>query len=93
VLIEAVLVEAVLIESAWDVLARFKPTLMIEVLPESRQLAALIARLATEIGCEISVLPEWGSDRAVSIAAAAFDATTPQRFNSKDVLLTPIAVA
>jgi FkbM family methyltransferase len=87
--IDAEGIEAVLIESGWDVIARFRPTLMIEVLPESRQLAALIARLATEVGYEINVLPEWGSDRAVPIAAAAFEATTPQRFNSKDVLLTP----
>jgi FkbM family methyltransferase len=88
--IDAEGIEAALIESAWDIVVQDRPTLLIEVLPESTQLGALLARLATEARYHIQVLPEWGSETAVIIAPEEFDATVPQRHRSKDVLLTTI---
>lgn len=85
--IDAEGIEAELIEAVRERLARARPTLMIEVLPESVRLGRLLARLAIEAGYEIIVIPEWGSDDPVTVDPARFDSTVPARYNSKDVLL------
>ncbi len=85
--IDAEGVEAELIEAVRGWLVRTRPTLMIEVLPDSERLGRLLARLAIAAGYEIIVIPEWGSDDPVTIDPARFDSTVPARHNSKDVLL------
>jgi FkbM family methyltransferase len=94
--IDAEGIEAALLGRLRDLLLATRPTLLIEVLPEAAGLGTLLARLAEDAGYGIHVLPEYGSDRIVSVPAAAFTAATPRRHNAKDVLLSvslPLALA
>jgi hypothetical protein len=65
-----------------------RPTLMVEVLPEAVVLGKVLAELAVACGYTISVIPEYGLDTIVTVAPEAFDAGVPQRYNSKDVVLS-----
>jgi FkbM family methyltransferase len=89
--IDAEGIEAALIEAARDIILECRPTLLIEVLPSSVRLGMALRQLAEAGRYRIEVLPEWGSDKAVPVAPAAFDASVPQRHRSKDVLLIPMA--
>jgi FkbM family methyltransferase len=86
--IDAEGIEARLLESARDTILAERPTLLIEILPSATRLAALIAELAQEVGYSIHILPEWGSDTIVTVAANTFTAALPARFHSKDVVLS-----
>ncbi len=90
--IDAEGIEAELLESARDIILAHRPTMVVEVLPEATRLAALIAELATAAGYLIHVVPEWGSETIVTVAARDFTASSPGQYHSKDVVLstTPI---
>jgi len=90
--IDAEGLEADLLDSARDLILAERPTLMIEVLPSAPRLATLLAELATTAGYEIHVLPEWGTDRIVTVPASTFTAALPGRYNSKDVVLSTSAL-
>ena len=81
-------IEAALLLAIRPQLLAQRPTLLIEVLPEATQLAALLSALAVEAGYTIHVLPEWGSDTTVAVDAATFTAGVPRAHNSKDVVLS-----
>ncbi len=86
--IDAEGIEAALLADLRGLLLERRPTLLIEVLPEAERLGALLASLALDAGYRIHVLPEWGSDRVVTVPAASFSAGLPRRYNSKDVVLS-----
>ena len=86
--IDAEGIEAALLGSAEQILANARPTIVVEVLPGTRRLAQLIARFATEYHYNIHIVPAYGSDTIVRIAAEDFDSHVPARLNSKDVVLS-----
>ena len=86
--IDAEGIEAALLADIRGLLLQKRPTLMIEVLPEAAQLGELLAALATEADYQIHVLPEYGSDRVVTVPAASFTSSVPRAYNSKDVVLS-----
>jgi FkbM family methyltransferase len=90
--IDAEGIEAKLLESARDIILAERPTLLIEILPSATQLAALVTEFARAAGYAIHILPEWGSDTVVTVAADAFTAALPARFNSKDIVLSTAAL-
>jgi FkbM family methyltransferase len=65
-----------------------RPTMVIEVLPDAVLLAELLAELAAEAGYSIYVLPAYRLNTPVQVSAADFTSTTPQKYFSKDVVLT-----
>ncbi len=86
--IDAEGIEAQLLLSARDAILKNKPTLVIEVLPEAENLGAMLSKIAIEAGYSIYIVPEFGSDELVPMAPLEFSSKTPQRFNSKDVVLS-----
>jgi FkbM family methyltransferase len=86
--IDAEGIEAMLLQSAWAILVAQRPTLMIEVLPEADALGRAIAALAQEAKYTIAVIPEYGREDIVVVAPEDFNAQLPQRYNSKDVVLS-----
>jgi len=81
-------IEYQLLASVRDVLLSERPTLLIEVLPESRMLGEFLAAIARDAGYRIVIVPEWGSAKPIAVDPDTFTASLPARFNSKDVLLT-----
>lgn len=81
-------IEYQLLSSVRDALVAERPTLLIEVLPESRRLGEFLATLARDAGYRIVIVPEWGTAGPVTVEPDAFSAALPARWNSKDVLLT-----
>jgi FkbM family methyltransferase len=90
--IDAEGIEAVLLESAHDIILDERPTLLIEILPSATHLAKLISELARMGGYEIYIIPEWGSDTIVSVTPDEFNATLPVKYNSKDIVLSTVAL-
>lgn len=88
--IDAEGIEAELLGAVEAELIATRPTLLIEVLPESERLGRLLARLAVAARYEIVVIPEWGSDTPVIIAPDRFTAAVPAAHHSKDVMLRPL---
>jgi len=86
--IDAEGIEAKLLDSARDIILAERPTLLIEVLPNATNLAAIITELARDAGYAIFVVPEWGSDTIVEVSPDEFTAALPARFNSKDIVLS-----
>ena len=86
--IDAEGIEAVLLESAQDIIKRSRPTLVIEVLPESVHLATLLQELAQRMGYRLYAVPAYGTDKLVQLDPRSFVSTVPAEFNSKDVILT-----
>ena len=86
--IDAEGIEAALLADIRTLLVKKRPILLIEVLPEAVRLGEFLASLAIEAGYNIYVLPEYGSDRIVTVPAAAFTSDLPQRYHSKDVVLS-----
>ncbi len=86
--IDAEGIEATLLESAYDRIVTHRPTIVIEVLPESVHLGELICRLARDADYRLFVIPAYGSDRPVLVEPGKFDSTVPARHRSKDVILT-----
>jgi FkbM family methyltransferase len=91
--IDAEGIEHALLTAAMPVLVKTRPTIIVEILPESTRLATIISRLAREAGYLINVVPEFGSEKITVVGPEDFTATLPQRYHSKDVVLTvePIA--
>lgn len=90
--IDAEGLEHALLAGAEQELKQHTPTLLVEVLPESSQLAAFIARLAREAGYLIHVPPAYGDQQVVIVPPERFDATTPRQYRSKDVVLSKAAL-
>ena len=90
--IDAEGIEAELINSAKSIIISARPTLLLEVLPEAERLGALIKELALAVGYSILVIPEYGSETMVQIAPQDFCSACPQRYKSKDVLLSTCAL-
>lgn len=93
--IDAEGIEAALLADIRADLLACRPTLLVEVLPEAVKLGEELASLAAEAGYSIHVLPEYGSDTIVTVPPAVFNAQTPARHRSKDVVLSvqPLAQA
>lgn len=89
--IDAEGVEADLLQSAREALAESRPVLVIEVLAESERLGALLREIALAWGVPIHVVPGYGSDQVVQVAAETFDARVPAQHRSKDILLGEVA--
>ena len=87
--IDAEGIEAELLGAVRDLLLERRPSLLVEVLPEARKLGVFLAAIASEAGYVISIIPEYGSDRIVTVRPEAFSSELPQRFNSKDIVLSP----
>lgn len=87
--IDAEGIEHALLDSAAEQIVAQRPVIVVEVLPESVKLGALIRGLAQRAGYHIYAVPGWGSDAVVRFAAAAFDPALLPRFHSKDVILSP----
>lgn len=89
--IDAEGLEFALLSAARDILIVERPTLLIEVLPESIQLGTMLAELARDAGYEILIIPEWGTADALRVDPDQFTSSLPKLHRSKDVLLSPIA--
>ena len=87
--IDAEGVEHALLEACMPTLIANRPTIVVEVLPDSTRLATLISELAQKADYVISIIPEYGSDKTVPVGPKEFQAALPERFHSKDVMLTP----
>ena len=68
--------EVELLGAAAEPIARNRPTIVTEVLPESDRLAALIGTIATARDYTINVIPAYGSDVIVTVPAEQFRAET-----------------
>jgi FkbM family methyltransferase len=90
--IDAEGIEAELLSAARDIILAERPTLVIELLPSATKLAALLGELARVAGYAIHIVPQWGSDTIVTIAAETLTADMPSRHNAKDVVLSRIAL-
>ena len=86
--IDAEGIEASLLADIRPLLVDERPSLVIEVLPEAKQLSGLLARLAADASYQIHVLPEYGSDQIVTVPAASFTSVVPAMHNAKDVVLS-----
>jgi FkbM family methyltransferase len=86
--IDAEGVEHALLTAAMRSIARDRPTIVVEVLPEAERLGQTIADIAQRYDYVITVVPAYGSNTPISIRATEFSSTTPSRFKSKDVILT-----
>ena len=86
-------IEHALLKSCKSVLLERHPTVVIEVLPESTRLASLLQELASNGKYTIYVVPGYGSEQVVPVKPEIFTAELPQRFHSKDVVLTTIPIA
>ena len=63
-----------------------------EVLPESRKLAALIAKIAAKNGYVINIVPAYGSDEIQIIPPSNFTLSLLSQFHSKDIVLSRAAL-
>jgi FkbM family methyltransferase len=86
-------IEADLISAARAALMQTRPIMVIEVLPEANRLVAVLREMAAAWNAPIHVVPEYGSDRAVRVDAASFDAATPARHRAKDIILGEVPAA
>jgi FkbM family methyltransferase len=85
--IDAEGVEVDLLRAVRDILIVEKPSLLIEVLPSSPELAVFLVALAKEAGYQLIILPEWGADRPLTVAPEDFTLAMMIQNNSKDLLL------
>ena len=88
--IDAEGIEHALLRQAMPTLVKNRPTIIVEVLPDSSNLAHLLAELAMTGSYRIQVVPSYGSNEVTTVPAAEFTAAMPAKFNSKDVMLTPL---
>jgi FkbM family methyltransferase len=80
--------EFALLKAALPIMERTAPTIVVEVLPESRLLGALLAGMAQRMGYTIYVIPSFRTEYPVAVPHASFTSRTPAMFQSKDVILT-----
>lgn len=93
--IDAEGIEAGLLAAGWKTLTQRLPILVLEILPEAKDLAGLVRKLAFDHGYQIHVVPSYGTEQIVTIDATEFSSLLPARYNSKDIILTqtPLAIA
>lgn len=91
--IDAEGVEAVLLESAQAEIEKSRPTLVVELLPESTHLAELLRSIAERMKYRIFTVPAYGSDEVVELALKDFSSRSPIQHRSKDVILTDLDLA
>lgn len=91
--IDAEGIEARLIGAAEDIIARDKPTIVVEVLPEAVKLGEKLRMLAQQYGYRLTVVPAYGSDEPVEILPEDFSSKIVQRHRSKDVVLSQFSIA
>ena len=87
--IDAEGVEHALLAASMPTLIASRPTIIVEVLPDSTRLATIISELALNADYVINIIPSYGSDTVVPVEPKDFTARLPERFHSKDVMLTP----
>ena len=80
--------EHALLAAALPDIGQHKPTIVVEVLPESEKLAALIADMAARNGYTINIVPAYGDDTIKTVSSSDFSASLPAQFNSKDIVLS-----
>ena len=85
--IDAEGIEHALLRAAMPTIVKSRPTIIVEVLPESATLAQVLRELAVDANYDIQVIPSFGSNEVVSVSVAEFNAGVPARHNSKDVML------
>jgi len=90
--IDAEGIEFGLLSAAREYLVANRPSLVIEVLPESMLLSRFLVEIPYEVGYRFYVIPEYGSDQIVSVDPREFSAEMPLRYKSKDVVLTTVAL-
>lgn len=86
--IDAEGIEHALLTAALPYIERNKPTIIVEVLPESEKLAALISNMAAKNGYSINIVPAYGDDTIRTVSCSDFSSSLPAQFNSKDILLS-----
>lgn len=86
--IDAEGIEHALLRAAMPVLLQRRPTIVVEVLPQSHQLAEVLSELAIAAGYTIHIVPEYGSTKIVNVSPDLFAAQLPARHRSKDVILS-----
>jgi FkbM family methyltransferase len=91
--IDAEGIEVELLKSIRHMLVADKPSLFVEVLPDASELGAFLSALAIEAHYLIHVLPAYGSEQIVIVPAEEFSSELPQRFHSKDVVLSVSRIA
>lgn len=86
--IDAEGIEHSLLRAAMPTIVKSRPTIIVEVLPDSTNLAQLVSELAATADYQIQVIPSYGSNDVITVRAADFSAAVPAKYNSKDVMLT-----
>ena len=86
--IDAEGLEFALLTSAKQVIQTKRPTILIEVLPESVHLGTLLAELAETCNYFIHVIPAYGTHKITIIPASKFTSSVPRQYNSKDIILS-----
>ncbi|MGH7104843.1 MAG: FkbM family methyltransferase [Acetobacteraceae bacterium] len=86
--IDAEGIEAALLTASQDIIRAARPTLVVEVLPQATGLGKYLAALAEEVGYNIAVIPEWGTETLVPVDARVFSSGVPASYRSKDVVLS-----
>lgn len=86
--IDAEGIEYSLLAAAFSMIRERKPTIFVEVLPNSDQLKAVIARLARECGYRIFCIPAYHYFEARELSVDELLAGALERMFSKDVVLT-----
>jgi FkbM family methyltransferase len=86
--IDAEGIEHALLAAAVKIIERYKPTIVVEVLPEAEKLARLLRSLANDNGYIIHIVPAYGDRRIIQVTAADFTSRLPSHFHAKDVVLS-----
>jgi FkbM family methyltransferase len=87
--IDAEGIEHALLSGVMQYLLDNRPSLVVEVLPESTRLAAVLKDLARAGGYGIKIVCGYGSDAVIAVSAEEFTAPLVARHHSKDVVLVP----
>ncbi len=90
--IDAEGIEAELLSSVFSEIILTKPTLIIEVLPEAKQLGELIARISQIVKYNIYIIPAYGINSITKADPASFTSTLPKKYFSKDVILSTMDI-
>lgn len=90
--IDAEGIEAELLSSVFSEIILTKPTLIIEVLPEAKQLGELIARISQIVKYNIYIIPAYGINFITKVDPESFTSTLPKKYFSKDVVLSTMDI-
>jgi FkbM family methyltransferase len=89
--IDAEGIEHALLREAMPTIIKNRPTIIVEVLPDSTNLAQILSELATSARYAMNVIPSYGSNDVVPVNPGEFNATIPAKYNSKDVILAALS--